>query len=164
MWSPRLLILLLVIFGSLMFRDFEATTRGMKAPVVGRRPFEPYFLTGLRFKRWSMCHLTEGYRKVRLHTVVHSALWLLELMKLMFYQFKDQIFKVIRLDGMVLIIPRRYVEELRSVPEHRLSLRHLQAHVRLYPSASLYYKCRLMLSMDTESLWQKHNHGCSSQE
>ena len=38
-------------------------------------------------------------------------------------------FKVIRLDGMVLIIPRKWVEELRSVPEHHLSLRHLQVYV-----------------------------------
>lgn len=38
-------------------------------------------------------------------------------------------FKVIRLDGMVLIIPRQYVQELRSVAEDRLSLRHLQVHV-----------------------------------
>lgn len=40
-------------------------------------------------------------------------------------------FKVIRLDGMVLIIPRQWVEELRSIPEYRLSLRHLQVHVSL---------------------------------
>ena len=41
-------------------------------------------------------------------------------------------FKVIRLDGMVLIIPRKWVEELRSVPEHHLSLRHLQVYVSMY--------------------------------
>ncbi|KAL8711938.1 MAG: hypothetical protein Q9220_003634 [cf. Caloplaca sp. 1 TL-2023] len=50
-----------------------------------------------------MAHLSEGYNK-------------------------DQMFKVIRLDSMVLIIPRKFVEELRSLPEHQLSLRHLQAH------------------------------------
>jgi uncharacterized protein YlzI (FlbEa/FlbD family) len=41
-------------------------------------------------------------------------------------------FKVIRLDGMVLIIPRKFVEELRSVPEHHLSLRHLQVYVSVF--------------------------------
>lgn len=45
-------------------------------------------------------------------------------------QFKTQMFKVIRLDGMVLIIPRKWGEELRSIPEHQLSLRHLQVYVR----------------------------------
>lgn len=64
-WSPRWLILVIAIFGSLLFRDFEGTTRGVKAPIVGRRPLEPYFLTGLRFKRWSMLHLSEGYNKVK---------------------------------------------------------------------------------------------------
>lgn len=38
-------------------------------------------------------------------------------------------FKVIRLDAAVLIIPKEFVEELRSVPEHNLSLRHLQVYV-----------------------------------
>jgi hypothetical protein len=41
-------------------------------------------------------------------------------------------FKVIRLDGMVLIIPRKFVEELRSLPEHHLSLRHLQVYVSVF--------------------------------
>jgi hypothetical protein len=66
-WSPRWLILLIAIFGSLIFRDFESTTKGVKAPIVGRWPLEPYFLTGLRFKRWSMLHLSEGYGKVESH-------------------------------------------------------------------------------------------------
>lgn len=39
-------------------------------------------------------------------------------------------FKVIRLDGMVLIIPQKFVEELRSIPEHQLSARQLQVYVR----------------------------------
>ena len=37
--------------------------------------------------------------------------------------------QVIRLDRMVLIIPRKWAEELRSVPEHHLSLPHLQVYV-----------------------------------
>ena len=63
-WSPRWLLLLFVIFCSLIFRDFEATTRGLNTPVVGRWPLEPYFLTGLRFKFQSMLHLRDGYSKV----------------------------------------------------------------------------------------------------
>ena len=49
----------------LIFRDFESTTKGVKAPIVGQLPLEPYFVTGLRFKRWSMLQLSEGYNKVR---------------------------------------------------------------------------------------------------
>lgn len=56
---------MLAIFCSLILRDFGSTTKGVKAPVVGRRPREPYFLTGLRFKRWSMLHLSDEYNKVR---------------------------------------------------------------------------------------------------
>ena len=62
-WSPRWLLLLFAILCSLIFRDFEATTRGLKAVVVGRWPLEPYFLTGLRFKFQSMLDLRDGYRK-----------------------------------------------------------------------------------------------------
>lgn len=38
-------------------------------------------------------------------------------------------FKVVRLDGMLLIIPKSFVDELRSLPEHRLSQRQLIAYV-----------------------------------
>jgi uncharacterized protein YlzI (FlbEa/FlbD family) len=48
-------------------------------------------------------------------------------------------FKVIRLDGMVLIIPRKFVEELRSLPEHHLSLRHLQVYVSVFFSWAISY-------------------------
>ncbi|KAI4129555.1 MAG: hypothetical protein LQ338_002191 [Usnochroma carphineum] len=62
-WSPGWLIVILALFCSLVFRDFGGTTKGVRAPIVGRWPFEPYFLTGLRFKRSSMLHLGEGYKK-----------------------------------------------------------------------------------------------------
>lgn len=39
-------------------------------------------------------------------------------------------FKVVRFDGIVLVIPKRYVDELRSLPEHRLSARQLTVYVR----------------------------------
>ena len=48
-------------------------------------------------------------------------------------------FKVIRLDGMVLIIPKSFVEELRSLPEHILSPRHLQVYVR-FPQLSFVFQ------------------------
>ncbi|KAL8759368.1 MAG: hypothetical protein Q9199_000803 [Rusavskia elegans] len=104
-WSARWLLVFLAALSLLLLRDYESTTRGVRAPIASRWPFEPYFLTGLRFKGSSMLHLSAGYKK-----------------------FKNQMFKIIRLDSLVLIIPRVFVEELRSLPEHRLSLRHLQVH------------------------------------
>ncbi|KAI4176969.1 MAG: hypothetical protein LQ346_007749 [Caloplaca aetnensis] len=62
-WSARWLLLLLAVSTLLLFRDFESTTRGVEAPIAGRWRFEPYFLTGLRFKGSSMLHLTAGYNK-----------------------------------------------------------------------------------------------------
>ena len=64
-WSQKWLSLLLVMAFSICLRDYEATSKGVKAPIAGRWPFEPYFMTGLRFKCWSMLHLSDGYRKVR---------------------------------------------------------------------------------------------------
>ncbi len=46
-------------------------------------------------------------------------------------------FKVVRLDGMLLIIPKGFVEELRSLPEHRLSQRQLIAYVSCLNSFSI---------------------------
>lgn len=54
------------MLSSLVLRDFEGKTKGVEAPIVNRWSLEPYFLTGLRFKRWSMVHLTDGYNKVGL--------------------------------------------------------------------------------------------------
>lgn len=59
---------------------------------------------------------------------------------------------------MVLIMPRQYVEELRSVPEDRLSLRHLQVHVSSDPSTSLPDAHFLISAMSPEPLRQKHNY------
>ena len=67
-WSPWLTISLTLLL-SLLFRDFEAKTKGVKAPIVGRWPLEPYFLTGLRFKFLSMSHLAAGYDKVTFSSI-----------------------------------------------------------------------------------------------
>jgi hypothetical protein len=63
-WRSPWLTLSLTIVLSVIVRDFEGNTKGVKAPIVGRWPLEPYFLTGLRFKFLSMAHLTAGYDKV----------------------------------------------------------------------------------------------------
>lgn len=130
-WSSKWFILLFVVSCSLLFRDYEAASKGLKAPIVGRWPLEPYFLTGLRFKLWSMIHLSEGYRKVSSLLLCQKRDIFLSLLRGT-TQFKTQMFKVIRFDGMVLVIPRTFVEELRSLPEHQLSLRHLQVHVSVF--------------------------------
>ncbi len=64
-WAPKCVFAVFAIICSLLFRDFESTTKGVTAPIAGRWPLEPYFLTGLRFKRWSMLHLSDGYKKVQ---------------------------------------------------------------------------------------------------
>ena len=38
-------------------------------------------------------------------------------------------FKVVRFDAILLIIPKSFVGELRTLPEHRLSQRQLMAYV-----------------------------------
>ena len=63
-WSPGWLTFWLAILCPLILRNFESTTKGVKAPIVGQLPLEPYFVTDLRFKRWSMLQLSEGYNKV----------------------------------------------------------------------------------------------------
>lgn len=63
-WAPKSVFAVFIVIFSLLFRDFEGTTKGVTAPIAGRWPLEPYFLTGLRFKRWSMLHLSDGYKKV----------------------------------------------------------------------------------------------------
>lgn len=40
-------------------------------------------------------------------------------------------FKIITLNGMILIIPLKFVEDLRSLPDHCLSARQFQVYVRL---------------------------------
>ncbi|KAL8940343.1 MAG: hypothetical protein Q9216_002855 [Gyalolechia sp. 2 TL-2023] len=138
-WSLRWLIFLFAILYPLFTRDFENTTRGVKAPIAARSSYEPYFITGLRFKRSSMAHLSEGYRK-----------------------FKNQMFKIIRLDSMVLIIPKTYVEDLRALPEHRLSLRHLQVHHKLlmfHCTQNLYGKSTttdVLLQSDLQARMLRH--------
>lgn len=64
-WSQKFVFAVLAVICSLIFRDFESTTKGVTAPIAGRWPLEPYFLTGLRFKRWSMLHLSDGYKEVQ---------------------------------------------------------------------------------------------------
>ncbi|KAK2596416.1 hypothetical protein N8I77_013307 [Diaporthe amygdali] len=72
---------------------------GVKAPKVGRRSFwEPRWLVGLRFARNSAPMVLEGYHK-----------------------FKGHMFKVMRNDSDILVLPPKYVEELRDMPEDKIS-------------------------------------------
>ena len=79
-------------------------------------------------------------------------------------EFKNQMFKVIRLDGMVLIIPMDWVEELRSVPEHHLSLRHLQIYVSIYLGLFPGIRDITVVLFNPEPPWQGYNYGYSTQE
>lgn len=63
-WPLPYFVLPIFVISALLLRDFEDNTKGVNAPLAGRWPLEPYFLTGLRFKFGSMAHLADGYSKV----------------------------------------------------------------------------------------------------
>ncbi|KAF2764027.1 cytochrome P450 [Teratosphaeria nubilosa] len=72
---------------------------GLKAPLAGRHHFwEPALVLGLRFSRNSAAVLRDGYRR-----------------------YGKSIFKVRRNDCDLVIISRRYVDELRDLKENKLS-------------------------------------------
>ncbi|MCJ1241081.1 hypothetical protein MMC14_009085 [Varicellaria rhodocarpa] len=77
---------------------------GVKAPFVGyRSKWEPGLLVRLRFLTSGRSMIMDGYNR-----------------------FKDSVFKVSRLDGDILILSNKYVDELRSVPEENISA--IKAH------------------------------------
>ncbi|EXL39546.1 hypothetical protein FOCG_17858 [Fusarium oxysporum f. sp. radicis-lycopersici 26381] len=71
----------------------------IKAPKVGYRRFwEPRWLVGLRFARNSAPMVSEGYHK-----------------------YKGRMFKVLRNDSDILVLPPKYVNELRDMSEDKIS-------------------------------------------
>ncbi|OJJ05782.1 hypothetical protein ASPVEDRAFT_153946 [Aspergillus versicolor CBS 583.65] len=78
----------------------------VKAPIVGYRSFlEPGWLVGLRFSRRSGPMVREGYHK-----------------------FKDGLFKIRRNDAEILVIPRKYIDELRDMSQDKISA--MAAHIK----------------------------------
>ncbi|KAI1319567.1 cytochrome P450 [Xylariaceae sp. FL0255] len=97
---------LLVLLGVYILRGAWSTISGSKAPLVGRRSIlEPEWLVGLRFMSGSKPMIQEGYRK-----------------------FKNSFFRIRRNDGDILVVPNRYLDELRSMPDDQVSA--MDAHVK----------------------------------
>ncbi|KAI0389232.1 cytochrome P450 monooxygenase [Xylariaceae sp. FL0594] len=79
---------------------------GVKAPYVGHRSFfEPAWLVGLRFVRGSGPMIKEGYRK-----------------------YKNGMFKVRRNDSDILVISNKHVEQLRALPDEKISA--IRGHIK----------------------------------
>ncbi|KAI9926545.1 hypothetical protein ASPWEDRAFT_119143 [Aspergillus wentii DTO 134E9] len=104
--SQLYLALLGVLAAVYLIQNWIASTKVFKAPFVGfRSKWEPKWLVGLRFSQGAFAQVNEGYQK-----------------------FKTGMFKIARNDSDILVIPNKYVEELRSMPDAKISA--IQAHIK----------------------------------
>lgn len=61
---------LAAVLAAYLLQSIAQNSNTVKAPYVGFRSwFEPKLLVGLRFATGALSQVTEGYEKVRLHTV-----------------------------------------------------------------------------------------------
>ncbi|KAM5449476.1 putative ent-kaurene monooxygenase [Microsporum audouinii] len=107
-WKSRqgVILFIVVIFSLHFLKTLKERLFGIKAPVVGYRSFfEPGWLLRLRFVRGSTSIIRGGYEK-----------------------FKDSMFKIRRNDADILVISPKYVDELRNLPEEKLS--GMAAHIK----------------------------------
>ncbi|KAI9847160.1 MAG: hypothetical protein M1837_003022 [Sclerophora amabilis] len=89
-----------------LIQGYLTSRKAFKAPFVGFRSiWEPKWLVGLRFSNGALSQVNEGYRK-----------------------FKDGMFKVVRNDSDILVISNKYVDELRSLPDAKISA--IRAHIK----------------------------------
>lgn len=113
-----------------------AESKTFKAPFVGfRSTWEPKFLVGLRFSNGALAHVTEGYNKVCNR---QQKMYMPELVS-DGSQFKaglleNGMFKIARNDADILVISNKYVDELRSLPDEKLSA--IRAHIKVNTSKS----------------------------
>lgn len=114
-----------VLFASFLFLIFFwGKHRAVKAPFVGYRGFwEPTFLLRLRFTHGAWPIIMEGYRHVNASSIRDYPLSFL-----MILQFKDGMFYVRRNDSDILVISNKYVDELKALPEAKLSA--MEAHIK----------------------------------
>ncbi|KAI0425478.1 cytochrome P450 monooxygenase [Xylaria sp. FL1042] len=97
---------LLMIMMSVIFQLILSRRRKPNAPIVGYRSLiEPGWLVGLRFIHGSKAIIRKGYN-----------------------EFKDTMFLVRRNDADILIISNKYVDQLRNMPEERISP--IEAHIK----------------------------------
>ncbi|KAF3480659.1 P450 monooxygenase No.2 [Arthroderma uncinatum] len=89
-----------------LLQNFLSTWGEFKAPFVGfRSAWEPRWMVGLRFSTGALSQVNEGYEK-----------------------FKHGMFKIARNDADILVIPNKYVEELRALPDAKISA--IRAHIK----------------------------------
>jgi hypothetical protein len=115
----------LIASSSLFLIFFWKKDRAINAPFVGYRGFwEPTLLLRLRFTHEAWPIIMEGYRHVTTSfTRDYPLLCLISL------QFKDGMFQIRRNDSDILVISNKYVDELKSLPEAKLSA--TEAHVKV---------------------------------
>ncbi len=105
-WTTQQMLLIGLATIFLVRQSFHYFTK-LKAPFAGYRSvFEPAFLVRLRFVKNGGAILAEGYNK-----------------------YKDRIFQVARNDRDIVVIPTKYIDELRSLPSEHLSA--IEAHIEV---------------------------------
>lgn len=124
-----------IAFGIILVARFisQGFRQGVKAPYVGYRSiFEPAFLVRLRFSKGALPQITEGYQKVRCGDRRSKPV----LSNSCMHQFKTSMFKVSRNDRDLVVISNKYVDELRNLPEEKLSS--IQALITVCGSPNLH--------------------------
>ncbi|KAJ5026498.1 putative cytochrome P450 [Bipolaris maydis] len=92
-------ILLIGYCTSFVLKAASQSKHVLRAPYAGYRSiFEPAFLVRLRFSKGAQPQINEGYRK-----------------------FKDAIFRLSRNDRDLVVIPNKYVDELRNLSHEKLN-------------------------------------------
>lgn len=127
-----------LVTSSLFLIFFWKKDRTVKAPFVGYRGFwEPTFLLRLRFTLGAWPIVMEGYRKVTTSSTTGYPLSCL-----MGLQFKDGMFKIRRNDSDILVISNKYVDELKALPEAKLSAMeaHIKANFKVHPCRAKAYR------------------------
>jgi hypothetical protein len=100
-----------VVFGSYLFSILSLQFRGPKAPLVGIRSFfEPRFMGNYRFFRDGKAIIDEGYQKVKPFPSQSLRV------DLYMTQGKDKPYKFVRNDADIVVLPVKYVEEVRAMP------------------------------------------------
>ncbi|RYP42592.1 hypothetical protein DL767_000116 [Monosporascus sp. MG133] len=114
-WSQLISALLVLTVCTWLYMP---TFDGVSAPFAGyRSPLEPSLLVRMRFAREAPGMIDEGYSKVlyllakspEYGSVTNATQW------------KNSMYKVSRHDGDLVILSRKYVDELQNIPTERLS-------------------------------------------
>lgn len=107
--------------------SYRPRSTKVDAPVIGKVwSWEPSLITGLRFLLYSRSILEEGYRRVSLSIVPRHEPRSANTAKT---KYKDRAFIIRRLDTDIVVLPTKYLEELKSLPLSKISALEAQARV-----------------------------------